>query len=60
MTVTIPDEGDLLSVEIPVERIRAYEVAAVPAPVNLMQGQPVPTRYVAEVKVKVGDEWIAL
>ncbi len=50
--VTIPAEGDIYFSEIPVERILAYEVGAVPAPVQLPMGQPLPVRRVESVKVK--------
>ena len=58
--VTFPDEGDISISEIPVERIRAYEAAAVPAPANLW-GAPVdPVRQVESVKVKTADGWAEL
>jgi len=55
--VTKPEEGDDFSAAIPVEEIRAYEVAAVPAPVNLAQGLPLPIRVVEHVRVKTEDGW---
>ena len=58
--VTFPEPGDDYLARIPVEAILRYEVAAIPAPANLMVGQPVPTRHVHEIKVKQGDEWVAL
>lgn len=58
--VTIPDPGDDFSTRIPVEDILAYEVADVPGPANLAQGQPLPIRTVEIVRVKTRDGWVAL
>jgi len=58
--VTIPEEGDDFSARIPVGEILAYEAAAIPAPVNLAQGQPLPTRVVEMVRVKTEDGWQSL
>ena len=55
--VTKPEEGDDFSAAIPVEEIRAYEAAAVPAPANLAQGLPLPIRVVEHVRVKTEDGW---
>ncbi len=59
-SVTIPDEGDIILPEIPVERIRAYEVASVPAPANLWGAPVAPVRQVESVKVKTADGWAEL
>ena len=56
-SVTIPDEGDDFSAAIPVGEILRYEAAAIPAPVNLAQGQPLPTRVVEMVRVKTEEGW---
>lgn len=59
--VTIPDPGDILDPRIDVERIAAYDVAGVPAPANLAEGQPLPVRKVDTIRVKQADgSWLAL
>ncbi len=59
--VTIPDEGDLLSVEIPVDRISAYEAGATILPARMWAPSPViEAQVVAPVQVFVGGEWIDL
>jgi len=59
--VTIPDEGDLLSVEIPVDRIRAYEAGATILPAAMWAPSPViEAQLSTPVQVFVGGEWIDL
>ena len=59
--VTNPDEGDLLSVEIPVDRISAYEAAATVLPARMWAPTDViEAQLSTPVQVFVGGEWIDL
>lgn len=60
-SVTIHDPGDDFSGGIDVQRLRAYGVAAVPAPANLWGLEFAPTRVVESVKLRtVEGEWVNL
>ena len=61
--VTIPDDDEVSSEGIDIERIRAYEAKAVPVPTRLATpGHQYEVRaYVEqEPQVRVGDEWLTL